>query len=413
MSAATAGQPARLSMARAHRPLATRVRTRPPTLLIANPSGDVYGSDLQMLQTISAMRTRGWRIVVALPASGPLVPRLVEHGAEVRFVPFPVVRRANASARGMAALAADAGRALPRIRRFLAQLAPDAVYVNTVTIPWWLAVARACRIPAVCHVHEAETDDPKPVRLALNLPLLAANSLIAISRPSFASISQDVPWLARKTRLIYNGVPEPGHGIEPVDASAPFRLAVIGRLSPRKAPDVALEAVAILRRAGRDVRLEVCGTPYAGYDWYERKLRLRAAQDDLEGAVDFSGYVSPVWPALERAHALLAPSTREALGNVVIEAQLAGRPVVATATTGHLETVLDGETGLLVPPGDAEAMAAAAGRLIDEPLFASQLAERAALRAAERFSVERYGDEIAALIESLGFVPPKEDSDDE
>ena len=65
--------------------------------------------------------------------------------------------------------------------------------------------------------------------------------------------------------------------------------------------------------------------------------------------VEFAGYVSPVTPVLERAQIVLAPSQRESLGNVVIEAQLAGRPVIATATTGHLETVQDGRTGVRDP----------------------------------------------------------------
>lgn len=371
------------------------------TLLIANPSADVYGSDLQMLQTVSAMCTRGWRVIVVMPDDGPLVPMLTERGAEVEFLSFPVLRRSNASAAGILALAANIARALPRMRRLLEAVAPDVVYVNTVTIPWWLAVARSVRIGVVCHVHEAEAQDRRSVRVALNAPLLAANSLIAISPAVVDATTRDLPALRRRTRLIYNGVPQPDLDLPVVEAASPFRLAVIGRLSPRKAPDVALEAVGELRRAGRDVHLEVCGTPFAGYEWYEQELRARADEDDLAGSVTFSGYVSPVWPALARSHAVLAPSLREPFGNAVVEAQFAHRPVVAAAAMGHLETVQHEETGLLVPPGQSSPMAAAVARLMDDPAFATCLAEKARTHALDRFAVDRYGTEVADLVGSL------------
>ncbi|MBO1756833.1 glycosyltransferase family 4 protein [Allobranchiibius sp. CTAmp26] len=347
------------------------------------------------------MRARDWRVVVVIPDDGPLVPLLTERGAEVEFLAFPVVRRSNMSAAGIVALGADAMRALPGMRRLLRSVAPDAVYVNTVTIPWWITAARSVRIGAVCHVHEAEAEDRRLIRVALNTPLLAANSLIAISPSVMDATTRDVPALKRRTHLIYNGVPQPSVDVPAVPAPLPFRLAVIGRLSPRKAPHIALEAVAELRRAGRDVHLDVCGTPFAGYEWYEQELRARAQEDDLAGAVTFSGYVSPVWPALARSHAVLAPSLREPFGNAVVEAQFACRPVIAAAAMGHLETVQHEETGLLVPPGEAGPMAASMARLMDDPGFAMALAERARARAVDRFAVDRYGSEIADLVGAL------------
>lgn len=371
------------------------------TLLIANPSADVYGSDLQMLQTVSAMRARGWRVVVVIPDDGPLVPMLTERGAEVQFLPFPVLRRSNVSAAGILGLAAHAVRALPGMRHLVKAVGADVVYVNTVTIPWWLTAARSARVKAVCHVHEAEAQDRRSVRVALTAPLLAADSIIAISPSAVEAITRDIPALKKRTSLIYNGVPRPDREIATVEALRPFRLAVIGRLSPRKAPHVALEAVAELRRAGRDVRLEVCGTPFEGYEWYEEELRARAAEDDLAGAVTFSGYVSPVWPALARSHAVLAPSLREPFGNAVVEAQFAHRPVVAAAAMGHLDTVRHEETGLLVRPGQPRAMAGAAARLMDDPAFAASLADRAMARSAALFSTDRYAAEIADHLDGL------------
>ena len=156
----------------------------------------------------------------------------------------------------------------------------------------------------------------------------------------------------------------------------PMRLVVVGRLSPRKAPHLALEAVAALRREGYALTLELAGSVYPGYEWYEEQLRRRAAQPDLAGAVTFPGYCKPIWPHLAAADVVVAPSLREPFGNAVVEAQLSQRPVVATSALGHLESIDDGQTGLLVPPDDVPAMTAAIKRLVDDPALAAALAER-------------------------------------
>ncbi|TKV61711.1 glycosyltransferase family 4 protein [Nakamurella flava] len=376
------------------------------TLLIANPSSDVYGSDLQMLETVTAMTEAGWRVVVSTPDDGPLIDLLTGRGAEVIRPRYPVLRRENASVRGMARLIADIMRSLPVLYRTIRQVDPDVVLVNTVTLPWWLLGSRLMGRPTVGYVHEAELGDSRPVKLALNGPLVFAHRLIVISPSSLQAVTETVKRLGERSRMIFNGVPEPTGAVEGVTRrEGPRRIAIVGRLSPRKGTDVALDTVGLLRAGGRDVVLEVCGTAFAGYEWFTEQLHERATRPDLAGAVTFSGYVNPVWPVLAEAEVVLAPSLREPFGNAVVEAQLAQRPVVAAAEMGHLVSVQDGETGLLVPAGDAAAAAAAVARLLDDPAEADRIAATARRRALERFSVERYRAEVVELmteVRSLG-----------
>ena len=176
---------------------------------------------------------------------------------------------------------------------------------------------------------------------------------------------------------------------------------VVGRLSPRKAPHLALEALATLRTRGYDLELEVAGSAFPGYEWYTSQLEERAARPDLAGSVTFAGYCSPIWDNLRRADIMVAPSLREPFGNAVVEAQYSLRPVVATAALGHTESITDGETGLLVPAEDVPAMAAAIARLVDDPELAGSLATRARSEAIRRFSVERYRAEVSGLFNGL------------
>lgn len=373
------------------------------TVLVSNPSADVYGADLQLLDSVTGIVNRGMTVVVSLPSDGPLVPQLLERGAMVRFDRVPVVRRAALSVKGISVLAAQHAAGTVRLVRTLRTLRPDVVYVNTMTIPVWIAAARLVGAPVVCHVHEAEDADSRLVLKGLLAPLRVTTALIANSKASVDAMTSIYPSLRQRTTLIYNGIPDPpaDPGPPPAAPGARWRVAAVCRLSPRKAPDVAIEAMAILRAQGRDVTLTIYGTAFAGYEWFERRLRERAAQPELAGSVTFGGYVAPVWDALAAADAVVAPSLREPFGNAVVEAQLARRPVIASATLGHLETVQDGETGLLVPAGDAAATAAAIGRLMDDPDLTRRLADNGRTRALSRFSVERYRTEIADQVAAL------------
>lgn len=371
----------------------------PPTVVIANPSADVYGSDLQMLESVTALRDAGYRVVVAIPAGGPLVALLTERGAEVEFVDFPVLRRANQSATAFASMVGGAAAAVPRLVRYLKRTAPHALYVNTVTLPWWLLAGRLAGVRTIAHLHEAENTDSQLVQRALISPLRLAHAVIVISQSAMAAMTDADPGLVRKANLIYNGVPQPD--VAPVSATraATTKLVVVGRLSPRKAPHLALEATALLRQRGHDVEIELAGSPFEGYEWYETELRQRAEQPDLAGAVNFAGYCKPIWPNLRDADIMVAPSLREPFGNAVVEAQLALRPVVATAALGHLESIIDKQTGLLVPSEDVEAMASAIESLINDPEWSSALADSARDRAIQLFSTDRYSQEVVRVVD--------------
>ena len=146
-------------------------RDDPGTVLAVHPSPDGYGADLQMLQTVTGLIADGWRVVVVLPDDGELVPRIKACGAEVQFLAFPVLRKSNASLRALLIMLARAVGFLPRGYRLLRAIRPSVLFVNTVTLPWWLLIGRLTRTPTVAHLHEAETTAHRLVRKALVAPL--------------------------------------------------------------------------------------------------------------------------------------------------------------------------------------------------------------------------------------------------
>jgi glycosyltransferase involved in cell wall biosynthesis len=372
--------------------------------VVAHPSPDLYGSDRQLLETISGLREERWDVTVHLPHDGPLRALLLERGATVEITPFPVLSKAVLHPRRLLGFAGRTLVALVRLVRLLRRSDPDVVWVNTITVPVWLLAGRLARVRVLCHVHEAEEEQPRAVRLALVSPMVLAHVIVANSAAARRSLVDVVRRLADRVLVVHNGVPLPDQPLRAVRERSPddpLRLVVVGRLSPRKGTDVAIDALARVREAGVDATLVVCGSTFPGYEWFEDELRARAAAPDLRGHVTFAGYVHPTWPALEQADVVLVPSRAEPFGNTAVEALHAGRPVVVSAIQGLAEIVADDAHGVRVPPGDAPALASAVLELARHPERARQLAEAGRAMATERFAPAGYRRSIAAVAERV------------
>jgi glycosyltransferase involved in cell wall biosynthesis len=154
----------------------------------------------------------------------------------------------------------------------------------------------------------------------------------------------------------------------------------VARLVEQKDQRALVDAAPAILERFADARFVV-----AGDGPLRAKLEARAAGLPF----DFLGERGDVPELLAGFDVFAFPSLFEGLCLAVIEAQAAGVPVVATPVGGIRETVVDGETGLLVPPNDPPALAAAVCRLLDDPALAARLAHEARRRVRERYSVER------------------------
>lgn len=374
------------------------------SIIITHPSADQYGSDLQLLETVSAFAQAGHAVSVLLPASGPLVPMLEARGAAVRFVDAPILRKNLLSPAGLIKLMWFTLRTAPGMWRELrSDRHTTALWINTITSPSWFVLGRLAGLRTITHVHEAESDGPKWARLGLTMPTVLAHQIVTNSSAAAAALTDLLPRLGKKITVVHNGMPgppDPRTPRKPRQANDPATVALIARLSPRKGIDVALEAIAELRARGIDVRLVVCGTVFEGYEWYETELRARASRADLAGYVEFRGYVNPTWPVLADADIAIVPSRVEPFGNTAVEALLAERPLVVSRTQGLREIVTQDRTGLLVDPDNPTELAEAIARLLADPAWAAQVARSGRNEAVQRFSPEAYGTALLRVLDS-------------
>lgn len=213
-----------------------------------------------------------------------------------------------------------------------------------------------------------------------------------------------------RIRVIRNGVdlgpfnvaPEPvrvrqGLGLE---SDTPL-VAVVSRLNRLKGLEHFLEAASIVARRFPDARFLVVGEAPPHDLPYLDELKATAARLGVADRVIFTGLRSDVPALLRCVSVAVMPSLNEALSNSLLESMAAGAPTVATRVGGTPEAVVDGETGLLIPPGDVPAMAKSIVTLLESPTLARRLGAAARRLIEQQFSIDRMTDATAKVYEEL------------
>lgn len=170
-------------------------------------------------------------------------------------------------------------------------------------------------------------------------------------------------------------------------------LVAAGALTPEKGHRTLIDALALLPPRLAAVRLVLVGT---GPE--RAALESRIAAQGLAGRVELSGEIEEAMSCIAGATILVQPSFREALGTAVLEAMALGVPVIASATGGLAELLAD-EHGVLVPPGDSRALAAALAALLEDPPRRARLAARG-LERVTGFDSMRVAAAVAGVYRS-------------
>jgi glycosyltransferase involved in cell wall biosynthesis len=175
-------------------------------------------------------------------------------------------------------------------------------------------------------------------------------------------------------------------------------LGVLARLAPQKGHRVLFDALPEIAQAIPDVRIRVVGHEEQST---VAELRAYAEQRGVADLVEFEGFCGDVAGLLADLDLMVLPSLWEGFGLVLLEAMAAGRPVVASAVGPIPEIVVDGATGLLVPPGDPKALAKAIVRVLADPDLAAALGRAGRARVEGEFGLETMVARTEELYEQL------------
>ena len=211
--------------------------------------------------------------------------------------------------------------------------------------------------------------------------------MICVSKEAKQVYQQYIP--PERIRIIPFGVEVTGRVATPRPAAKPVRILALAKIVERKGLDVLLEAMQLLQAEQCPVTLDI-----VGYGPALPSLKKQAVRLKLGKAVRFRGRLqhSEIWPAYQAADIFCSPSRYESFGHTFLEAMSAGLPVVGTTTGGSSEIITPRE-GLLVPPEDVPALAAALRTLVNNPTRRIRMAKAARQRVLRHFAWDRISEQ--------------------
>jgi glycosyltransferase involved in cell wall biosynthesis len=266
-------------------------------------------------------------------------------------------------------------------------------YSNLLSVP----AARIARVPLTI-ASQRDLGDLRPrLQQRLHRAVLRLADLVVVNSPVVAErLRRRKTVAAERLVLIPNGVDVARFApAAPVRSGGPWTTSgTLANLRPEKGLTDLVRAAALVRDRHPHHRVAIWGEgPMRG------QLQAMIRESGLANTVHLRGTTMAPAAALRELDVFVLPSLSEACSNALLQAMATGRPVVATAVGGNTALITANVTGLLVPPGDARALAAAITRLIDDPSFAAALGARACRRVQRDFGVDRMLANLQSLYE--------------
>ncbi len=204
-------------------------------------------------------------------------------------------------------------------------------------------------------------------------------------------------------RLIARSVDlEKFRALKPERPKNEYIVSIIGRITPLKGHEYFLKAMAKVLRNIPNIKIWVIGDVPPEKAAYKEELQILVKRLGLVEYVEFLGHRKDVPQLLAKTHCLvLSTVTEEAFGRVILEAQAAGVPVVATKVGGVVDIIDEGRTGLLVLPKDPEGMAQAVVKLLRDKNLAARIAHEAKVKLESKFTLEHMASQTVAVYEEL------------
>lgn len=380
--------------------------TRPPAVLQVLPALVTGGVERGTVDTAKALARAGWVAYVA-SAGGPMVRELERAG--VRHITLPLASKNPLVM----------WRNTKKLAALIASLPVDLVHVRSRAPAWSArAAARRSDVPFVTTFH-----NPYKVhnwfRRFWAGPMARADHVVAISdfvaehaHRKFGVPRSLLTVIPRGTDLVWFD-PSRVYPDRVAQLAQQWRLVdglpvilLPGRLTRWKGHGVLLRALSLLtRKRGKQDFIAVLLGEHQGREAYQAELEKLIAQLDLKSSVRLPGGAKDMPAAYMLADVVVSASIEpEGFGRIAVEAQAMGKPVIATDHGGARETVLPGETGWLVPPGDAPALADALDEALNlGPARRLEIAARARAHVQGRFTVDGMTDGYIKVYTELLF----------
>jgi glycosyltransferase involved in cell wall biosynthesis len=356
------------------------------TILHIQKVAGIAGSEVYLLSLLPALRERGWDVRLVMlherePGAHEFARELSARGVPIDAI--PLVGDVDALA-------------FSRLVSLVARTRPLALHTHLVHADFYGQLAgKLVGVPLRISMKHGFNEFRELGSFAFADRAVAslAHANIAISRGLAAYLAEAEGFDESAFHIVHYGI---AAGAEPAPYPGGAHLICVGRLIPIKGHILLLRAFAAARLVVPELTLDI-----AGWGPLEPALRALGKELDVEDSVRFLGPVVPIQPAVEDAAIVVLPSLGEGFGMAALEAMERARPVIATQIGGLVDQIRHGETGLLVPAGDAGALADAIVELVRDPDRAAEMGRAGRRRALDRFAEKRSVDRVEILYRAL------------
>lgn len=260
-------------------------------------------------------------------------------------------------------------------------------------------------LPLVHHVHSPTTRDTENLlrnytnAMMERLSLIGVSQLIPVSK-SLEAYLQKQGWPRTKITTAANGVVTPGPLPERLPPSSEWIIGSVALFRPRKGLEVLIQALADLKQMGKTVRLRAVG-PFETLE-YEKTIKALVTRLGVADMIDWIGFVQKIELEFHKMDVMTLPSLfGEGMPMVILEAMATGVPVVASNVEGIPEVLEHGQTGLVVPAGDAQQLAKAIAELMDGKYQWASMREKAYQLQVANFSDRSMAKAVAGVYDAI------------
>ncbi|MGH7874869.1 MAG: glycosyltransferase family 4 protein [Candidatus Binatia bacterium] len=347
------------------------VERRPLRILHVDPEMNWGGGEAQVVGLLSYLAANGHHCDLLAHPAGPLFASC--QSLDIQRIPFVIRNDLDL-------------REVPRLRQRIDREKYDIVHFHTKrahALSLWLRRGKACPKFIVTRRMDYPEKRNWYTRCLYNRRV---DGVVAISQ-IIADLLIDAGVERNKVRVVHSGVDASVFAIKSsptVRGDGTTVLGCLAVLEERKGQRVLLDAAAILKQRGVNV---ICRIGGAGS--LKTELEHLAASKGLQEGVEFLGFVADSPAFLAGVDIFVVPSLYEGLGVAALEAMAAGKPVIASRVGGLAESIIDGQTGVLIEALNPIALADAIQKLVQDPMLAAEMGRKGRIRALQDFSLEQ------------------------
>lgn len=380
-------------------------------ILFIHSAGDKYGSGKIMLFAIEALQNKGFKCIVCLPESGPLVEDLVKLGCKVNILELGILRRKYQNVTGMLNRGFTLIQSVRSLGKILKEEKIDLVYSNTTAVLCGALAANWYGKKHIWHIHEIIKT---PYVFAKFLGFMIqhfSDKAIAVSTP----VKEHWDTINGQNNgksvieVVYNGLPLQDFDVPESTLRSDLNLkenqvivGMIGRVHHWKGQGYFLDIAYHLKQNHENVIFIMVGDAFPGYEYLYEELKEKKDQYGLNNLVFDLGFRKDIVNLLKGFDIFVLPSTLpDPLPTVVLESMGMKLPVIATKHGGALEMVIDQKTGIHIPWDDPMKAANLISPLVVNREKRIEFGKSGRLRLESNFSLPSFKENITRLVNDV------------